>query len=59
MSASEHPKQTVEVLGKKMAYVEIGEGDPIVFQHGILLPPTFGGISCLMWQSRDAVLRWT
>ena len=34
MGASEHPKQTVEVLGKKMAYVEIGEGDPIVFQHG-------------------------
>ena len=34
MKASEHSKQTVEVLGKKMAYVEIGEGDPIVFQHG-------------------------
>ena len=27
-------KKYVEVLGKKMAYCEIGEGDPIVFQHG-------------------------
>ncbi len=34
ISAAEHPKKTVEVLGKSMAYVEMGEGDPIVFQHG-------------------------
>jgi haloalkane dehalogenase len=34
ISAKEHPKKTVEVLGKTMAYVEMGEGDPIVFQHG-------------------------
>ncbi len=27
-------KSTVEVKGKKMAYVEMGEGRPIVFQHG-------------------------
>ena len=27
-------KKTVEVNGKQMAYVEMGEGDPIVFQHG-------------------------
>ena len=27
-------KKTVEVKGKKMAYVEMGEGRPIVFQHG-------------------------
>jgi len=27
-------KQFKEVLGKKMAYVEMGEGDPIVFLHG-------------------------
>lgn len=33
-SAEEHPKKTVEVLGKSMAYVEMGEGDPIIFQHG-------------------------
>lgn len=31
---SEHPKKFVDVLGKSMAYVEMGEGDPIVFQHG-------------------------
>ncbi|MDH3644069.1 MAG: haloalkane dehalogenase, partial [Gammaproteobacteria bacterium] len=30
----EHEKKTVEVLGKTMAYVEMGSGDPIVFQHG-------------------------
>ena len=29
-----HPAKKVEVLGKQMAYVEMGEGDPIVFQHG-------------------------
>ena len=34
MNAEEHPKKTIEVLGKQMAYVEMGEGDPIVFQHG-------------------------
>lgn len=34
MSAVEHPKQKIDVLGKQMAYVEMGEGDPIVFQHG-------------------------
>lgn len=34
LSAAEHPKKTVEVLGKRMAYVEMGEGAPIVFQHG-------------------------
>jgi len=27
-------KQYVEVNGKKMAYVEMGSGDPIIFQHG-------------------------
>lgn len=27
-------KQYIEVNGKRMAYVEMGEGDPIVFQHG-------------------------
>ena len=34
ISTTTHPKQKVEVLGKQMAYVEIGEGDPIVFLHG-------------------------
>ena len=33
-SAEEHPKQFVEVAGRRMAYVEMGAGDPIVFQHG-------------------------
>ncbi|MGD8833244.1 MAG: haloalkane dehalogenase [Pseudomonadales bacterium] len=34
MNTAEHPKKTIEVLGKRMAYVEMGEGEPIVFQHG-------------------------
>ena len=29
-----YPKQTIEVLGRKMATVDVGEGDPIVFLHG-------------------------
>ena len=34
LSTKSFPKKHVTVLGKKMAYCEIGEGDPIVFQHG-------------------------
>jgi len=34
ISADEHPKHFFEVHGQRMAYVEMGEGDPIVFQHG-------------------------
>lgn len=33
-SAREQQRKYVEVRGRKMAYVEFGEGDPIVFQHG-------------------------
>lgn len=35
MSTAEHyAKKFVEVHGKRMAYMEAGSGDPIVFQHG-------------------------
>ena len=34
LSAVEPTKQFIEVQGKSMAYVEMGDGDPIVFQHG-------------------------
>lgn len=34
ISAQEHPHKTIPVLGKVMAYVELGEGDPILFLHG-------------------------
>ena len=34
METREHPKQSIQVLGKTMHYVEMGTGDPIVFQHG-------------------------
>jgi haloalkane dehalogenase len=34
ISADEPPKQFIEVNGRQMAYVEMGSGDPIIFQHG-------------------------
>ena len=33
-SAEEHAKRFIEVDGRRMAYIEMGEGSPIVFQHG-------------------------
>ena len=33
-SAIAPEKQYITIRGKRMAYVEMGEGDPIVFQHG-------------------------
>jgi haloalkane dehalogenase len=33
-SNSEQTRNHIQVLGKRMAYVEMGEGDPIVFLHG-------------------------
>tara|TARA_B110000444_G_scaffold251859_1_gene280341 strand:+ start:889 stop:1764 length:876 start_codon:yes stop_codon:yes gene_type:complete len=34
ISAKEHTKKQITVKGKLMSYVEMGEGDPIIFQHG-------------------------
>ena len=34
VSAEEHAKRFIQVDGRRMAYVEMGEGSPIVFQHG-------------------------
>ena len=34
ISTKEHSKKFLDVGGKRMAYVEMGDGDPIVFQHG-------------------------
>ncbi|MBL6931704.1 MAG: haloalkane dehalogenase [Rhodospirillales bacterium] len=34
ISTTEHPKKTITVNGKTMAYVEMGDGDPIIFLHG-------------------------
>ena len=34
MSSEAPPKKTIDVLGRRMAYVEMGEGDPVLFQHG-------------------------
>lgn len=34
ISTTEHEKKFIEVNGKRIAYVEMGAGDPIIFQHG-------------------------
>ncbi|MFK7863869.1 MAG: haloalkane dehalogenase [Pseudohongiellaceae bacterium] len=34
ISATEPDKKTICVNGKTIAYIEMGEGDPIIFQHG-------------------------
>ena len=34
ISAAEHPSKFIDVNGRRMAYVEMGSGDPIVLQHG-------------------------
>ena len=31
---SRYTKQYINVHGKRMAYIDVGEGDPIVFLHG-------------------------
>jgi haloalkane dehalogenase len=33
-SVDAHPRKRVQVLDAEMSYVDIGEGDPIVFLHG-------------------------
>ena len=33
-AAFPYQKKRRQVLGSEMAYVEVGEGDPIVLQHG-------------------------
>jgi len=34
IDSDEHPRKFIDVNGRRMAYVEMGSGDPIVFQHG-------------------------
>src|SRR5215475_12577917 len=34
LSADSHPRRRVRVLDTEISYVDIGEGDPIVFLHG-------------------------
>jgi haloalkane dehalogenase len=33
-SADPHPRKPLEAAGVEMAYVDLGQGDPIVFLHG-------------------------
>ena len=48
ISAREHPKKQVVVNGKNMAYVELGDGAPVVFCMAIPHRLIFGGTSCPM-----------
>ena len=32
--ADPHPRKRLEAAGVEMAYVDLGQGDPIVFLHG-------------------------
>lgn len=34
ISTDELPRKFIDVKGRRMAYVELGSGDPIIFQHG-------------------------
>ena len=45
-SAFPYQKQRRRVLGSEMAYVEVGQGDPIVLLHGNPPPPTSGATCC-------------
>ena len=50
ISAAEPAKKTLMVKGKTMAYAEMGDGDPILFQHG---NPT----SSYLWRNIMPLLR--
>ena len=45
-AAFPYQKQRREILGRKMAYVEVGQGDPIVLLHGNPTSCTFGATCC-------------
>jgi hypothetical protein len=47
-AAFPYQKQRRRVLGREMAYVEVGQGDPIVLLHGTATPPrrTSGATCC-------------
>ena len=49
-AAFPYQKQRRQVLGSEMAYVEVGEGDPIVLLHG---NPT----SSYLWRNVTAATR--
>ena len=38
-------RKHVKLAGTSMAYVDVGEGDPIVFLHGVPTRPISGGTS--------------
>ena len=46
-----HQKQRRRVLGREMAYVEVGEGDPIVLLQAIP-PRRTSGVTCCRTCSR-------
>ena len=45
-AAFPYQKQRRRVLGREMAYVEVGQGDPIVLLHGNPTSPISGATYC-------------
>ena len=50
---SRYTKKFIEVHGKRMAYIDEGSGDPIVFLHGNKTSCFFGETLCPTWKGRD------
>ena len=46
-AAMRYAKKRVRVNGLEMAYIDEGEGDPIVFLHGNPVSSYLGAMSCL------------
>ena len=54
-SVDPHPRKRLEAAGVEMAYVDLGQGDPIVFLHGNRPRPICGATSSRIWRrTRDA-----
>ena len=52
-------KEFIEIDGKKMAFHQTGEGRPVVFLHGIPLPPICGETLSQLFQDMPDALRQT
>ena len=55
-SLDPHPRHKVSLLGTEISYIDVGEGDPIVFLHGNptsaylwrnIIPEVMDGARCL------------
>jgi hypothetical protein len=49
------PKKFTDIMGRRMAYIDEGEGDPVLFQHG---NPTSSPGSILTGRQRAFCRSW-